>query len=82
MKDEVATMKLLSKVATKLDVPRLEHLACHLGIDSYDAIKADNHHYNERSMAVLKEWYDIGKGDISDLQQALQETGHHKAARL
>jgi len=75
-------MKMLSKIAAKLDVPKLEHLACHLGIDSYDAIKADNHHSFERSMGVLKEWYDMGKGDISDLHLALQETGHHKAARL
>ena len=82
MKDEAVTIKLLSKVATKLDVPKLEHLACHLGIDSYDIIKADNHHHFERSMAVLKEWYDMGKGNISDLQQALQKTGHYKAARL
>lgn len=82
-KDEGITMKVLSKVAVKLNATRLEPLACHLGIDSfqYDAIKEDNTKHYERAMAVLKEWYNMGKGGIGELYQSLQETGHYQAAR-
>ena len=83
-KDEGITTKLLSKVAVKLSATKLEQLACHLGIDSfqYDAIKEDNSKHYERAMAVLKEWYNMGKGGIAELHQSLQETGHYQAARL
>jgi len=82
MKDEVQTMKLLSMLAMKLNANKLELLACHLGVNSYDAIKVDNPKYHERSMAVLREWYNMGKGNLNDLSQALKETGHVQAAKL
>jgi len=82
MKDEVQTMKLFSKLALKLNANKLELLACQLGVDSYDAIKIDNLRHHERSMAVLKEWYNMGKGNLHDLLQALRETGHYQAAKL
>lgn len=82
-KDEGISAKILSKVAVKLNATRLELLACHLGIDpfQFDAIKEDHTKHYERAMAVLKEWYNMGKGGITELYQTLQETGHYQAAR-